>query len=105
METIKKYKIWYYIFGIIGLYGFLDMLIGSFIERSGSGIGNGAIFSGFIITYAFLYLFGTNFATFVLPFTMIISSTWFIWLGVSALLLRRIKKIETSKKLITNNNQ
>ena len=97
MEKIKKYKIWYYIFLVLGLYGLLDIVVGVIIKQPGSGFENANVFAGFMIVYAFLYLFGTKVATSILPFAMGISFTWFLWLGVSVLLLRRIKKLENKE--------
>ncbi len=89
----KKYKLWYRIFLVVGLFGLLDIIVGVLIKNIGFNIiGDLGLTS--MISYSFLFLFGTKVATNILPFIMWISSTWFIWLGVSAVLRRKIKKLE-----------
>lgn len=90
---VKKYKRWYYIFLGLGLFGLLDIVVGVLMKQSGSE-GSGDLGLSFIIIYAFKYLFGTKVAGSILPFIMGISFTWFVWLGVSAILRRKIKKLE-----------
>ncbi len=89
---VKKYKKWYYIFLGLGLFGLLDIVVGTFMKQSGSE-GSGDLGLSFIIIYAFKYLFGTKVASTILPFIMGVSFTWFVWLGVSAILRRKIKKL------------
>jgi len=100
-RKIKKYQLWYKIFLTVGLFGLVDIVVGVLLKNAGTGFGDGGGLT-FMIIYAFKYLFGTKIAVAFLPFIMIISTTWFIWLGVSAVLRRKIKKLEketgTTKK-------
>src|SRR3989338_4374779 len=92
-QKIKKYQLWYKIFLTIGLFGLVDIVVGVLLKNTGTGFEDGGGLT-FMIIYAFKYLFGTKVAVAFLPFIMIISTTWFIWLGVSAVLRRKIKKLE-----------
>ncbi|MDD5639533.1 MAG: hypothetical protein PHR47_01865 [Candidatus Pacebacteria bacterium] len=92
-QKIKKYQLWYKIFLTVGLFGLVDIVVGVLLKNVGTGFENGGGLT-FMIVYAFKYLFGTKVAVALLPFIMIISTTWFIWLGVSAVLRRKIKKLE-----------
>ena len=92
-QKIKKYKLWYKIFLTVGLFGLVDIVVGVLLKNAGTGFEDGGGLT-FMIIYAFKYLFGTKIAVAFLPFIMIISMTWFIWLGVSAVLRRKIKKLE-----------
>lgn len=92
-QKIKKYQLWYKIFLTIGLFGLVDIVVGVLLKNAGTGLEDGGGLT-FMIIYAFKYLFGTKIAVAFLPFIMIISTTWFIWLGVSAVLRRKIKKLE-----------
>ena len=96
METakIKKFKTWYHIFLVLGFFGLIDIVVGVLLKEAGSGIPQDGGGLTFMILYAFAYLFGTKVATTFLPFIMIISTTWFIWLGISAVLRSKIKKLE-----------
>src|SRR3990167_8981710 len=92
-QKIKQYKLWYKIFLTIGLFGLVDIVVGVLLKNAGTGFEDGGGLT-FMIIYAFKYLFGTKIAVAFLPFIMIVSTTWFIWLGVSAVLRRKIKKLE-----------
>lgn len=92
-QKIKKYQLWYKIFLTIGLFGLADIIVGVLLKNAGTGFEDGGGLT-FMIIYAFKYLFGTKVAVAFLPFIMVISATWFIWLGVSAVLRRKIKKLE-----------
>ena len=92
-QKIKKYQLWYKIFLIVGFFGLIDIVVGVLLKQSGTGFEDGGGLT-FMILYAFKYLFGTKVAVAFFPFIMIISTTWFIWLGVSAVLRRKIKKLE-----------
>ncbi len=92
-QKIKKYQLWYKIFLTVGLFGLVDIVVGVLLKNAGMGFEDGGGLT-FMIIYAFKYLFGTKVAVAFLPFIMIISTTWFIWLGVSAVLRRKIKKLE-----------
>ena len=92
-QKIKKYKLWYKVFLTVGLFGLVDIVVGVLIKNAGTGFEDGGGLT-FMILYAFKYLFGTKVAVAFLPFIMIISTTWFIWLGASAVLRRKIKKLE-----------
>jgi hypothetical protein len=103
MKKINAYKFWYKVFLIIGFYGLLDIIVGVFLKQSGIGpeIDNGLTI---MIARIFKYLFGTSVATsFILPL-IIISSTWFIWLIISEIFRRKIKKLEW-KDGITNTTE
>lgn len=93
-QKIKKYQLWYKIFLTVGLFGLVDIVVGVLLKNAGTGFGQDGGGLTFMIIYAFKYLFGTKIAVAFLPFIMIISTTWFIWLGVSAVLRRKIKKLE-----------
>jgi len=93
-QKINKYKLWYKIFLTVGLFGLVDIVVGVLLKNAGTGFGQDGGGLTFMIIYAFKYLFGTKVAVAFLPFIMIISTTWFIWLGVSAVLRRKIKKLE-----------
>jgi hypothetical protein len=99
-QKIKKYQLWYKIFLTIGLFGLVDIIFGVLLKNAGMGFEDGGGLT-FMIIYAFKYLFGTKIAVAILPFIMIISTTWFIWLGISAVLRRKIKKLE--KEIGTTN--
>jgi len=92
-QKIKKYKLWYKIFLTIGLFGLVDIVVGVLLKNAGAGLEDGDGLT-FMIIYAFKYLFGAKVAVAFLPFIMIVSTAWFIWLGVSAVLHRKIKKLE-----------
>lgn len=92
-QKIKKYQLWYKIFLTIGLFGLVDIVVGVILKNAGTGFEDGGGLT-FMIIYAFKYLFGTKVAVAFLSPIMIISATWFIWLGVSAILRRKIKKLE-----------
>lgn len=92
-QKIKKYQLWYKIFLTVGLFGLADIVVGVLLKNAGTGFENGGGLT-FMIIYAFKYLFGTRVAVAFLSPIMIISATWFIWLGVSAVLRRKIKKLE-----------
>ena len=93
-QKIKKYKLWYKVFLTVGLFGLVDIVVGVLLKNAGTGFGQDGGGLTFMIIYAFKYLFGTKVAVAFLPFIMIVSTTWFIWLGVSAVLRRKIKKLE-----------
>jgi len=93
-QKIKKYQLWYKIFLTIGLFGLVDIVVGVLLKNAGTGFGQDGGGLTFMIIYAFKYLFGTKVAVAFLSPIMIISTTWFIWLGVSAVLRRKIKKLE-----------
>lgn len=92
-QKIIKYQLWYKIFLTIGLLGLVDIVVGVLLKNAGMGFEDGGGLT-FMIIYAFKYFFGTKIAVAFLPFIMIVSTTWFIWLGVSAVLRRKIKKLE-----------
>ena len=98
-QKIKKYQLWYKVFLIVGLFGLVDIVVGVLLKQSGAGFEDGGGLT-FMIIYAFKYLFGTKVAVAFLPFIMIISTTWFIWLGVSAVLRRKIKKFEKETETV-----
>lgn len=106
-EKIKKYKRWYYLFLVLGFFGLLDIIVGVLMKNAGSD-GSGDLGLSFLIVSAFKYLFGSNVASGIAPFILILSFTWFIWLGVSAILNRKIKKLEKEKnnnsELLKSNN-
>lgn len=92
-QKIKNYKIWYKVFLILGLFGLVDIVLGVLLKNADTGLGDiGGL--TFMIIYAFKYLFGIKVAVATLPLIMILSTTWFIPLGISALLRRKIKKLE-----------
>jgi len=95
-EKIEKYKFWYCVFLIMGIFGLLDIVVGVFLIQAGIGFeGRGGL--TFMIIYIFAYLFGTKIATSILLLVMWISFTWFVWFGVSAVLHRKIKKLEKAE--------
>ncbi len=96
----KKYKMWYHIFLVLGLFGLLDIIVGVLMRQSGFDFEDGGGLT-FMIIYAFMYIFGTKVATSILPFVMFISFTWFIWLGISAILRRDIKKLEKETDIVS----
>lgn len=92
-QKIKRYQLWYKIFLTVGLFGLVDIVVGVLLKNAGTGFEDGGGLT-FMIIYVFKYLFGTKVAVAFLPFIMIVSTTWFVWLGVSAILRRKIKKLE-----------
>ena len=98
-QKIKKYKLWYKVFLILGLFGLADIAVGVLLKQSGTGFEDVGGLT-FMILSALKYLFGTKVAVAFLPFLMIISPTWFIWLGVSAVLLRKIKKLKKGTEVV-----
>ena len=97
----KKYKLWSKIFLVIGLFGLLDIEVGVLFREKAAGLPQDGGGLTFMILYAFAYLFGTKVAATFLPFIMIISATWFIWLGVYAILRRKVKKLEKEPNIVS----
>jgi len=102
-NKLAKYKLWSQIFLVIGLFGLLDIVAGVLFREMGAIVPQDGGGLTFMILYAFAYLFGTKIATAFLPSIMIVSVSWFIWLGVYALLRRKIKKLEKESNVINEN--
>jgi len=102
-NKLAKYKLWSQIFLVIGLFGLLDIVAGVLFREMGASVPQDGGGLTFMILYIFAYLFGTKIATAFLPFIMIISTTWFIWLGVYAVLRRKIKKLEKKSIVVSEN--
>lgn len=93
MKEIKKYQFWHKVFLLVGFYGLLDIIIGVFLKQSGMGPENNNGLT-IIIARIFKYLFGTDVAISLISPMIIISSTWFIWLGISEVIRRKVKKLK-----------
>lgn len=96
MET-KRYKFWYKLTLTVGLLGLIDVVTQGLVKQL-QGIEVGGI--TFAILYIFRLLFGTAVAVATIKYVFILSATWFIWLGVSAFLRRKIKKLERANRSV-----
>jgi len=54
----------------------------------------------FIVVMIFKFLFGTKVASTFLSYIIYLSYSWFVWLGVSAILRRKIIKLEKDAGVI-----
>ncbi|MEX2411292.1 MAG: hypothetical protein WD607_07940 [Candidatus Paceibacterota bacterium] len=87
-QSTKKYKIWYQVFMIIGLLGFIEVVTQTLTEQ----VDIGYIVMGAAILFNFL--FGTQVATTlttIVAAPLMLSVTWFI---PAYLLKRKIQVIE-----------
>lgn len=90
-KKLKNIKLWYKITLIIGVLGLIDVLTQPLVEQNFNLQVGGLTF---IIVMIFKFLFGTKVASTFLSYILYLSYSWFLWLGASAVLRRKIIKIE-----------
>jgi len=93
MEQTKiiKYKLWYKITLVVGVLGLIDVLTQSLVEQNFDLQIGGLTF---VVIMFFQFLFGTKVASVFLSYIIYLSYSWFLWLGASAVLRRKIIKLE-----------
>lgn len=91
MENINKYKFWYKLGLILGVLGLIDVLTQSLVEQNFNLQMGGLTF---IIVMIFQFLFGIKIASSILSYIIYLSYSWFLWLGASAILRRKIIKLQ-----------
>lgn len=90
-KKLERIKIWYKITLILGVLGLVDVLTQSLVEQS-FNLQMGGI--TFVLIMIFRFLFGAKVASIFLSYILYLSYSWFLWLGASAILRRKIIKFE-----------
>ena len=91
MEKIKKYKIWYKIFLILGLLGILNIATTSIIKQN-YNLDMGGV--SFCVMYAFAYLFGSSIGAFVGVYGNGLLSFAILWLVLAYFMKQKTNATE-----------
>jgi len=93
-QKLKKYKLWYKIFLVIGILGILDIVTQSIIAQTLGIEGFGGI--SFALLYVFNLLFGPDIASSVSVFLKLILDFSVVWLIVAWVIKSKTKKLKIS---------
>lgn len=93
---VKKYRLWYQIFMVMGIFGIIDVASKGMIEQSTHLAGIGVI--SLAILYIFKFLFGTSVAAFFAVLFSAILGFSFGWLVLAYFMNKKSKMLENPSK-------
>lgn len=100
MNWIKNRNFWYKLFLVIGLIGFLDLVLFLLIREAGFIEGEIGSFIALPLLYLFSALFGTSIASVAV---FLLSQFWWLWLLIAWVIKRESPK--TTGDVIKTNEQ